>query len=100
VRSVLETMTTLRLPSPDAPESERYVMPDPYALHEAYARVHHASYRGIFYGEDLKRDDVKAVLELARGYLDLTTYPLGQETCVGKLRDIWRALRKRTKAQP
>ena len=41
------------------------------------------------------RGQVYRVLVLAEAYMDLTTYPLGQECCVGKLRDIWRARRAR-----
>jgi hypothetical protein len=71
----------------------RYSMPDPYALGEVYERV----YRHIHYGEECDLDkDIAGVLVLAKGYLDLTTYSLGQECCVGKLRDIWRVCRSRT----
>jgi hypothetical protein len=85
------TRKRLQLPSDDAPERERYTMPDPVALADAYERLYHAAYLG----QPLSTDDVKDVLQLASGYLDLTTYELGQECSVGKLRDIWRALRRR-----
>jgi hypothetical protein len=81
----------MRLPSADAPESKRYTMPDPDGLHDAYQRLREAAY----YDMPMDREDVKDVLGLAEGYLGLTTYELGQECCVGKLRDIWRARRRR-----
>jgi hypothetical protein len=82
----------LQLPSADLPQSDRYQMPDPDGeLGEAYERLYHQAYLD----QPLSREDVKDVLMLAHGYLDLTTYDLGQECCVGKLRDIWRARRRR-----
>lgn len=85
-------MTVLRLPHGETDERRRYTLPDPDALTDAYARA----YRDVYY-ESREPDiaDVKRLLMLARGYLDLTTYVLGQETCVGKLRDVWRARRAR-----
>jgi hypothetical protein len=68
-------------------------MPDPDVLRDAYAVV----YRHEYYGERAPTDSETAmVLTLAAGYLDLTMYELGQECCVKKLRDIWRARRART----
>lgn len=81
----------LRLPDSSAPPEERYAMPDPDALCESRSRLRRAAY-----GDgtvDIK--DVKRVLWLADGYIDLTMYELGQECCVEKLRDIWRARRRR-----
>ncbi len=87
----------IRLPSPTADPSERYSMPDPDVLYSAYERV----YRSVWHDRgEPKIEDVKSVLALADGYLDLTTYPLGQECCVGKLRDVWRARRLRSKGEP
>ncbi len=82
----------LRLPTADAPQSERYAMPDPDALIDAYYRL----YRSVWYDKTAPNDeDIKSVLILADGYLGLTMYELGQECCVSKLRDIWRARRAR-----
>jgi hypothetical protein len=81
----------MRLPSDDAPPRERYTMPDPDGLSDAYQRLREAAYHDTH----MSRDDVKAVLMLAEGYLGLTTYEMGQECCVAKLRDIWRARRRR-----
>ncbi len=81
----------LHLPAPDAPPPERYVMPNPDALAEAYARAYHA----VWWRKEAPAiEDIKALLSLADGYRSLTTYPLGQECCVDKLRDIWRARRR------
>ena len=78
----------LRLPHGETDPAKRYSMPDPDELYEAYMRVH----RHRFYGEGaLNKDDLSSVLALASGYLSLTTHELGQECCVGKLRDVWRA---------
>lgn len=81
----------LRLPHDEADERNRYSMPDPDEHADALGEV----YRHCYYGESLDLEDLKRVLALAQGYLDLTTYTLGQECCVGKLRDIWRARRAR-----
>ena len=84
------------LPSADAPKERRYQMPNPDALRPAYDRM----YRRVFYSDKASTttvpldDDLKRLLALAKGYLDLTTYELGQECCVGKLRDIWRHRRR------
>jgi hypothetical protein len=83
----------LRLPSEDSPQSKRYSMPDPDGpASDAYERLYHAVY---YDSRTPDLADVKEVLQLASGYLDLTTYEMGQECCVGKLRDIWRARRRR-----
>lgn len=84
-------MRVLQLPTADAPANKRYVMPDPDALMEVYQRLHEAAYHDL----PISTADVKDVLLLAEGYLNLTTYELGQECCVAKLRDIWRARRAR-----
>lgn len=75
---------------------KRYSMPDPDVLHDAYGRVRRAAFGNVFDGEgEIDAADLRRVLMLAQGYLDLTTYVLGQECCVGKLRDVWRARRAR-----
>lgn len=80
----------LRLPHGETDETKTYSMPDPDALHEAYDAVYRFRYYG---GPEPTPTQLSHVLTLAGGYLDLTTYTLGQECCVGKLRDIWRARR-------
>lgn len=82
----------MRLPHGEADPAKRYSMPDPDELHASYERVYRARWYG---GPAASEDDIAYVLTLAGGYLDLTTYTLGQECCVGKLRDIWRARRAR-----
>ena len=80
----------MRLPIGSTDPGETYAMPDPDVLGEAFERA----YRHRYYGEGLgDQRDWDRVLMLARGYLGLTTYELGQECCVEKLRDIWRARR-------
>jgi len=82
----------LRLPHGETDGAKRYVMPDPDAGLDAIGRM--TDYWSGLRGE-LHRGDLARVLMLARGYIALTTYPLGQEHCVGKLRDVWRARRAR-----
>jgi len=90
----------MRLPHGETDERKRYSLPDPDALSEHYEKAYDAVYyRGRPLGDaspvTLDKDDAAALLILARGYLDLTTYELGQECCVEKLRDVWRARRAR-----
>lgn len=89
------TAWRLRLPHDETDERKRYSMPDPDEHAEAYGEV----YRCLYGGEELSREQLKRVLELAGGYMALTTYELGQECCVEKLRDIWRARRAREGAR-
>ncbi len=80
----------LQLPHGETDERKRYSFPDPDALGGLYE----SAYRAAWYEKrPLERDEVLALLSMASGYLDLTTYELGQECCVEKLRDIWRARR-------
>lgn len=81
---------SLRLPHGETDPDKTYSMPDPDALGAAYEAVYRARFYG---GPPASPDDIARVLTLAGGYLDLTTYELGQECCVEKLRDIWRARR-------
>jgi hypothetical protein len=87
----------VRLPHDETDERKRYSMPDVDELHDAYIRL----YRAVWYDHEGAPDieDIKRVLMLANGYVSLTTYELGQECCVGKLRDIWRARRHRGPAE-
>ena len=41
----------------------------------------------------IKVTDLRRIIALAQGYMDLTTYELGQGVCVEKLKDLWRARR-------
>lgn len=85
-------MRRMRLPHNETDPTRLYSMPDPDALADSYK----AAYRRRWYdGPELTQDQLDDVLALAKGYLDLTTYVLGQECCVGKLRDIWLARRAR-----
>lgn len=80
----------LRLPHGEVDESKRYTMPDPDACASALRVVR----RNHHYGERAPTEvEITCVILLAEGYIDLTTYDLGQECCVEKLRDIWRAMR-------
>lgn len=82
--------TRIRLPHNETDETKRYSLTDPRAGEAAYAAV----YRWKYYGErEPMPDELAIVLMLAGDYLHLTTYELGQECCVRKLRDMWRALR-------
>lgn len=86
------TRLHLHLPHDEADPNKRYIMPDPDGcLGESVHRLSAA----LNTGREVDISDVIHVLMLARGYLDLTTYKLGQECCAGKLRDIWRARRAR-----
>jgi hypothetical protein len=65
-------------------------MPDP----DIGVSLYESAYRAYYYSgsnRELPHELVVALFTLAQGYLDLTTYELGQEHCVAKLRDIWRA---------
>lgn len=81
----------LSLPHGETDPNKRYQMPNPDgAAQEALAEVY--AYR--YYNARVPSErDMSAVLELAQGYLHLTAYELGQEHCVGNLRDIWGAKR-------
>jgi hypothetical protein len=80
----------MRLPHDETDEAKRYSLTDPRECDEAYTAV----YRWRWYGErEPTPEEFARVLMLAGDYLHLTTYELGQECCVRKLRDVWRALR-------
>ena len=86
----------LLLPNGDHRRERQYVMPSPDALGDAYERAYDAAwYRPQTEGGEvtLDKQTLRDLISLAGGYLTLTTYALGQEHCVGKLRDIWRARR-------
>jgi hypothetical protein len=82
----------LKLPHGETNPTKLYSFPDPDANLEAWKAVNSWRY---WNGPLPTPGQVSAVLDLAYGYLDLTTYELGQECCVRKLRDIWRARRAR-----
>lgn len=85
----------MMLPSEDAPVKKRYSMPDPDVLAGACARLNHTT----FSGQEMDRADVRKVLMLAQGYLVLTRSDAGQMGNISRLRDIWRARRKRGSAR-
>lgn len=78
----------MKLPHAETRPEHVYSMPDPDGLLEIYSRAYR---RHFSEKQPLTEQEIAAVLTLAGGYLDLTMYELGQECCVGKLRDIWRA---------
>lgn len=96
----------MTLPHGETDPRKTYSMPDPDALAEAYGRARQRAWPPGTMQHGPRDDDevmvsagdLRRVLDLARGYLDLTTHALGQERCVGKLRDIWRARRASTGA--
>jgi hypothetical protein len=80
----------MRLPHNETDKTKRYTMTNPIAASDAYTAV----YRWRYSGERQPTpEEFSRVLMLAGDYLHLTTYELGQECCVRKLRDIWRAVR-------
>jgi len=86
------------LPHGEREPSKTYSMPDPDGLHEYFLDARRAVFPGIgkLDGRSprvLTYEQAVALVTLAEGYLTLTMYELGQECCVGKLRDIWRARR-------
>ncbi len=86
----------LLLPHAEAHRERCYIMPSPDARADVYTTAYHAAWYGTQSDEPavtLDKETLRSLIALAGGYLDLTTYELGQEHCVGKLRDIWRARR-------
>jgi len=84
----------MRLPHDETAECNWYTMPDPDVLEPLYRAARHRRYypnTHLCYTDEQITD---ALIALAGGYLDLTMYELGQECCVRKLRDIWRARRR------
>lgn len=82
----------MRLPHGCADPAKRYAMPDPDTLGPM---LDGARDRAYYTPEDLRREDLQALITLATGYMALTTFAGGQEAAVRKLRDIWRARRAR-----
>lgn len=90
----------VRLPHDESDPRKRYVLPDPDYCADAYSVAYRATYySGRPLGETpsitIDYETMARLLALAGGYIDLTTYELGQEACVEKLRDLWRARRAR-----
>lgn len=83
----------MRLHSGD-PEKQ-YLMPDPDAVQDIYYAARHKFYPLTGEPRALTAEERMVVTMLAEAYLHLTTYSLGQECCVQKLRDVWRARKKR-----
>ncbi len=80
------------LPHGEKDPSKQYTFPDP--LHGPFIE---AEQRARYNPKALTRSDILALCSLASAYRSLTAYELGQECCVGKLRDIWRARRAQEK---
>lgn len=98
----------MRLPHDESDPQKLYSFPDPDVLVDSYIalrdEVHppFADSAEFAVGRRERSDSGKRVvtythaayvLMLANAYLTLTTYELGQEHCLRKLRDIWRARR-------
>jgi hypothetical protein len=85
----------LLLPMGEEDPRKTYTMPDPDGLCDAMVSIYDDAWHRKPQGPRVEVDlaDLRRVLGLATGYLDLTTYALGQEHCVQKLRDIWRSRR-------
>lgn len=98
----------MRLPHDETDPQKLYSFPDPDVLIDSYIalrdEVHppFADSAEFAVGRRERSDSGKRVvtythaayvLMLANAYLTLTTYELGQEHCIQKLRDIWRARR-------
>lgn len=86
----------MKLPHGETDPRKTYSMPDPDALAKTLSDARHA----VFTGDLTPRSHVTltyfravALVTLAEGYMDLTTYELGQGHCVATLRDIWRKRR-------
>ena len=91
----------VRLPHAETDPAKRYSLPDPDYLGEAYTSAYRTTYySGRALGDrspvTVDYEVMSGLLMLSGGYLSLTTYELGQEACVEKLRDLWRARRART----
>ena len=80
----------LLLPHTEADPAKQYTFPDPTC--EGLAE---AEWSARHFPETLTRSQLLTLCSAASAYRSLCTYELGQECCVGKLRDIWRALRSR-----
>lgn len=102
-RTVNAKDAMLRLPHDETAPEKLYSFPNPDALIVAFRALNQEVY---LFADDEQRsrdrvtvsyDHVAYVLMLANAYLDLTMYELGQECCVEKLRDIWRARRAAAK---
>lgn len=80
----------LKLPHGETDPAHIYVVPDPREVARAVERMHRATYYG---GETISDREWAILSDAAAAYVYLTTDILGQEHCVAKLRDIWRAMR-------
>lgn len=85
--------TQLRLPVGETDPNKIYHYPDPDALKPDYLEARSKFYTSGGRTQPLSEHELYVLFELAGAYLNLTTYALGQECCVEKLRDIWRARR-------
>jgi hypothetical protein len=83
-------MSHMRLPHDETDMRKRYTLPDPDVLGDSVTIAH----RYLYYGErEPTKVEWQNVVALAEAYFFLTTYTLGQEHCVEKLRHVWRARR-------
>lgn len=81
-------MSVIRLPFGETDPAKRYSFPDPDS-----EKLHDAAHAARYAPETLTKGQAMWLAEIASAYFSLTTYELGQEHCVAKLRDIWRARR-------
>lgn len=87
-------MKYIKLPIGETDERKVYRMPDPDDLQDSIDAI----YRWRYYsGPEPTTEQFTAAYIAAASYIALTTCFLGQEHCVRKLRDIWRARRDRRK---
>lgn len=85
-------MRRIQLPYDETNPAKVYTLVDPESVYEDVqsARDGHCHHK-----RELTRHEIALLLDIAGDWLHLTTYELGQECCVGKLRDLWRARRAR-----
>lgn len=74
-------------------ERDRWSITDPTSA-QLNAAMHNLRYESENQQNDQLRRDILRVLRAAEDYQHLTTYELGVEHIVRKLRAIWRALRE------
>ena len=82
----------LLLPHGEQDPAKQYIFPDP--LHGPFIE---AERKARYNPQALTSTELLALCSLASAYRSLTADELGQEHCVKKLRDIWRARRAQEK---
>lgn len=86
----------LRVPHDETDETDEskvasFPNPDHDAVDKAFGRAN-----DLLFSKRLGVEDeaaVRMLYSIAEAYMHLTTYDLGQEVCVTRLRQIWRARR-------